>query len=142
MNDFVVHVEPHLIAREWIALLRLVSSACVVGVVTWAVVPRMLKPGWREKGWVRGNLGWAAFAMGNTVSLLWIWPLLRHYDGPAGEFPWAINLWEIDIIGGILTIIGAMCIVRECVPEEKAKSVSWAAVIAMIAITIGAHLFL
>lgn len=130
----------NLIVREWVALASAVSLTCVVAMFLWNLAPRLRRPGFYAKPEVRGSIALSVLLTGQALRLDWVWPLLRGFVRP-GQFAAAPELWMVDIVAGVITVIGSMCVVRELAREPYGNLFALLTAGAVVVITLGAHLF-
>lgn len=130
----------NLIVREWVALASVVSLTCVFAMFLWNLIPRMRKPGFYSRAEVRGLISLSALIGFQMLRLDWVWPLLRSFVRH-GQFAGAAELWIVDIIAGLGTVVASMCVVRELTPKRWSTLAAILTAGAVAAITIGGHLF-
>ena len=102
--------------REWVLEASTLVSLCMLAVWLWFLVPRVCTSRFYADDTTRGIIGIAAFVIGGLMRGVWVsgllWSFSHHEDVDK-----VAALWPIDLIGGIVTVAGGLCVIREFAPD-------------------------
>lgn len=105
-----------LVVREWIVGLSACLCIWIDFTMALFVFPALWK-GDRWKPWVQTASAMMIFTAGVGLRAAWVWALLFSYTHNkvfAGVEDW----WQIDVVAGILTAIGAVWKIRQFTPQQ------------------------
>jgi len=107
--------------REWVLSLSLPLTLSMLVVMLCVVWIRLRELGialkFYESEWNRAAIALIVFMTGVGLRVAWVWVLLREY---LHEHKTTVieRFWWVDLIGGVLTVIGGLCVIREFSPRS------------------------
>jgi hypothetical protein len=158
ITGFPEHVDENyrvpmqVLVREWVLGESFVLTLCmlVIFLANIVVYARRKPEGgiwhlyWAQSDWMRAAIALTTFLAGISMRAMWVWALLWKWTH--GHHVETIEkLWFIDVIAGLLTIIGGVLVVREFTPSEWSDWPLWrrpwfAALYLTIIFMVGAHI--
>ena len=128
----------NLVVREWVIGASAMMTMWILPIFCLYLLKRMRRPNWYAEKWVRTLIAFAVMVSGFMVRSDWVWAVLWS-ETHAGALPDAGHLWPIDLLGGILTTIGAACVIREISPKGWETRLTAAAVLSTAVVLIAVH---
>lgn len=109
-----------VIVREWVLCVSLALGVCMIAVFGVNIWLRVQAGGWNWRfytsDWNRAVIALITFKIGVVLRIGWVWVLLREFE--AGSPPATIeSFWWVDVVGGLLTVVGGLCVIREFSPR-------------------------
>lgn len=133
----------HVFVREWV--LNATWPVCLWLMITISTYLTTWKKHrsrpWYQDASLRAELAMLLFDTGVFLRAIWVWILLFVLDH-GGTADNVDDWWVIDVLGGLLTVIGGTWKVYEIAPQNYGKRLAWATFITTVLSVAIPHLYL
>ena len=116
-------IPAQLVTREHVLVWTFSLSLTFLLMISTYLIPAVRRGGFYSQAWVRAAIAIAAFSLGTMLRAGWVTTLLVEYTH-TGHNHIADETWIIDVIAGVISVVGLLCLHREFAPDGY--GVRWA----------------